>query len=354
MAANGSASSKSTSPVASSVSAKRRRKNVILDELKIGINDLAAHQAIDDYCYKIFLEIIVLRDYQEKYFDRGEKQRKALEVVFQTYSDELPDVVEKIIPTTLLPRLVQYFRMSLEKMKEKKAAEDANGASITPFTMVPNADIQIIRGNKPFCPYLIRLSDLCCDLDKDRSIDTDWVNLAGEHKFDELLKQQSVDPKNDEVWWTPRSLGEVLLHYKDNKPDLNNKPWIIESLIDSFNYRSTVKRTMQARYPEGHELWSGDNSLGRLERPSFTMIIRRKGATGDVINHKKQPPVTLPSSGTLKRTNSGALKVLEYTPTALEKEEVPELDEKKAWVNIKYKKQKKSKDNNKGDEESDK
>ncbi|KAJ5116269.1 hypothetical protein N7456_000617 [Penicillium angulare] len=332
---------------------------------------------IERYCWEIFEKIIdrYSEQHQKKVLGRGAKRREALSALLKEDKGNWPDSAKKIEPDTLLPQLVRYISMHLKEFQEKKM-QDALNESTTPpeppagpepgnpepevklpavqsyyvapsytYAYVPNADIQIIRGNKPFSPFVIRLSDLCV-YETSRSLDMDWVDINSEHKFDELLSILKVKPDGEEeVWFCTRSLGEVLHHYKDNRPDLNNKPWIFESLIDTFNYRSTIERAMQARYPDGHEIWSGGDSVGRVERPSFTIIIRRKGAPGDVLDHKKQQPVIVTAK--MKRKSYAGQTTLEYTPPGPE-EEVVELDDKKAWVNPKYKKQKKKNANGNG------
>lgn len=149
----------------------------------------------------------------------------------------------------------------------------------TRASVVPDADIHVVRSDRIDNVITIRLSDMLGNRNNtaNRSADGDWVNAAAIDL--EILRnnlfQAGLLAEGDRLWWSQIDFhGRITMAL--------DIPQMGEILLLPMNVASTVERSVATMWPT-HRFPSpdpyGQSSRSPLPRPSFTIIIR----PGDVV-----------------------------------------------------------------------
>ena len=141
-------------------------------------------------------------------------------------------------------------------------------------TLVPNADVQIIRWDRSRAAVLCRLSDILYDRGHPTSqiFNWDWID-GSKLAFNSLVCQLQANGyllDGEELWWSPRPLGSWSI-------ERLREPSTDETVITSFNARTTIKQSIASHYPHlqfPSQLSAGMDGCGLRERPFFTIVIR--------------------------------------------------------------------------------
>lgn len=154
-------------------------------------------------------------------------------------------------------------------------------------SVVPNADVDIIRADDPYRPLSIRLNDLLKDRTDPRcqSLDGDWCDISHLHikVFQKRLMNEGLFRLGaDHIWWHSSALKDIDL-IKVHSPQGD------ESRLTDLSMITVIKRSIDAYYNPGLGIitMADEDRLG-LPRPSFTVIIRNANTEGKIVTYLPQ------------------------------------------------------------------
>ena len=116
-------------------------------------------------------------------------------------------------------------------------------------TVIPNADVHVIRADQTKAPLAFRLSDFLPNQvnGMDRSPKEDWINGASissaqfTNLRQNLINEGDLRPE-ETLWWSPASLDDL-------GPAQLRSPQPSESRLISFNIASVIDRTISQYFP---------------------------------------------------------------------------------------------------------
>ncbi|KAJ5745482.1 hypothetical protein N7520_010664 [Penicillium odoratum] len=168
------------------------------------------------------------------------------------------------------------------------------------ISVVPNANVDIIRADDPHRPISIRLNDLLKDRTDPRyqSADGDWVDTSQLHIkiFQKHLMNEGLFRLGaDQIWWNPSALKDIDIS-KINTPQGD------ESRLTGLTMITTIKLSIKPYYP-GLGITLGNKALFEIPRPTFTVIIRDVSTTGGILDRSREPSLSRPDPSRSYRYN---------------------------------------------------
>lgn len=138
--------------------------------------------------------------------------------------------------------------------------------------------MQLINANDPADSSPVWPSDFLPGTNAfmERSEDGIWVNsgaLQMEPFIEALQSAGWFDPEKQQLWWNPQAPEEL---------DLSTiaTPQEEETELTSSNLAATMHRDIAAHYPDAANLPVDYQGRTALQRPVFTLIIRRRDTSG--------------------------------------------------------------------------
>jgi hypothetical protein len=212
---------------------------------------------------------------------KSKTQRDSLRTAFVApkFFSRLPakvQVSKKLVLKQEMYRLLERYQELFKKtyleygLSQPQAPSNA-GFDYHRATVIPNADVQVIRADLTKSPLPFRLSDLLPDQANiiDRSPEGDWINgpSISPAQFTVLqqhLHDEGVLEDGDSVWLCPMPMQELNVKKIES-------PQPGESRLINFNIASVVDRIMSKHYPKLRcsfpEFLKGEMPLAR---PSLT------------------------------------------------------------------------------------
>ncbi|KAJ6085881.1 hypothetical protein N7486_010162 [Penicillium sp. IBT 16267x] len=186
---------------------------------------------------------------------------------------------------------------SLEEEREN-SSNKAEAFEFDRPSVVPNADVDIIRADDPYRPLSIRLNDFLKDRTNPRcqSLDGDWIDISQLHfkTFQKRLMNEGLFRLGaDHIWWNSSALKDINLSEVDI-------PQGDESRLTELSMITVIKRSIDAYYP-GLGITMGDEDRLGLPRPSFTVIIRNANTEGGILDRSREPSLSRPNSARSSR-----------------------------------------------------
>ncbi|KAJ5653432.1 hypothetical protein N7490_000435 [Penicillium lividum] len=159
------------------------------------------------------------------------------------------------------------------------------------ISVVPNANVDIIRVDDPHRPISIRLNDLLKDRNDPRyqSADGHWVDISQLHikVFQKHLMNEGLFRLGaDQIWWNSSALKDIDI----SKIDI---PQGDENRLTELTMITTIKRSIDPYYP-GLGITLGNQELFEIPRPTFTVIIRDASTTGGILDRSRERSLSRP------------------------------------------------------------
>ncbi|KAJ6157909.1 hypothetical protein N7470_005501 [Penicillium chermesinum] len=114
-------------------------------------------------------------------------------------------------------------------------------------SIVPNADIQVVRAGRPNNAIAFRLSDFLLNQDDPHNISRsgDWLNssnLSFAACRQQLTEEGFYHPEQDAFWWSPHPLHKI---------DITNRDQMTadETRLTAMNLASNIQRSIDRFYP---------------------------------------------------------------------------------------------------------
>ncbi|EPS31665.1 hypothetical protein PDE_06622 [Penicillium oxalicum 114-2] len=244
---------------------------------------------------------------------RSSVRREMVRLEIRDRMHRMPDAIRNHSDTrdSVVNNPTRIFR-SLQSRWQKEEFDSTQDTSTNPATstqqaapanagelfdhsgpsVVPDADVQIIAYDRPTQPLPIRLSDLLANPNDpvNRSRNGDWID-AHALRHDILrraLVNEGFASENSALWWSPHALETLA-------PTMLASPRDGETRLSSLNIASTIIRTISVFYPAYRASDNPGSGSSTLARPSFTIIVRPRAASGGVLG-LHQPGLARPGN----------------------------------------------------------